>query len=371
MVVAIVKTNLKNIDSKITKALDLIGYKPQKKKILIKPNIAYATNPKSGIITHPKVVEALIKYLKKFNPEIIIGEGSAVGHNTMEVFEKVGYSKLAKKYNIKLLDLNNSERKEYSWKYGKIKLPKILEECEYINIPTFKTHTITTVTLGTKNQKGLLDLDTKKLFHNIGVNKSVRELANVIKPSLTIINGLYCLEGNSISLIRRSKKLNLIVVGKDLFEVDNIGLEIMGINPEKIKHFPIIKNIKTIGESIEEVKTKFTESQKTRKIFNLEFQLNGCSGCGVNTERTLRLMLKRPLLLLKFLYLAIFKNITFVSGHKLKKQLRENTKVIYLGNCTEAISQGEYLVGCPPDPNQILKAIKKISTTKDKFKNRK
>ncbi len=360
MTVSITKTNLSSIDKDLEKALTRLDYKPTKNKILIKPNLVYATDPKSGIITHPRVVEAVVKYLKQFNCEIIIAEGSAVGHNTIEVFKKTGYKKLAEKYHLKLLDLNTCERIEHKWKYGTIKLPKILEECEYINIPTLKTHTITGVTLGTKNQKGLLDYNTKKQFHTIGVNESVRELANVIQPSLTIINALYCLEGNSVSIFKsKGKNLNLLIIGKNMFEVDNIGLKITGIK-EEIKHFPIIPNIETIGEKLESVQQHFSEAQKIRRIFNMEFQMNGCSGCSVNMEQALKLLLKKPLLLAKFFYLAKFKNITFVSGFKLKQNLRPNTKVVYIGKCTKCISKDNFIYGCPPEPKDIIEAIKKL-----------
>ncbi|MFH1209761.1 MAG: DUF362 domain-containing protein [archaeon] len=359
MTVSILKTNMKDIDKKLASALKLINYKPKKKKILIKPNLVYASSPKSGIITHPRLIEALIKYLKNFNCEIIIAEGSAVGHNTEDVFVRTGYKEISDKYNVKLVDLNKVERKEVKWKYGKIKLPKLLDEYEYISVPTLKTHTITTVTLGTKNQKGLLDHNTKKLFHVIGVEEAVRALSDIIKPDLIIINGLYCLEGNSVSLIRKSKELGLIIAGTDLFEVDNIGLRIMEIDPKNIKHFPIIKDIKIVGEDLNKVKRKFEEPQRIRKIFNIEFQLNGCSGCSVNVERSMRMIIKNPFLLTKFLYLALLKKVTFVSGYRLKQDLRKGTKVIYIGNCTEKISGGNFIKGCPPDPREIINAIKR------------
>jgi len=360
MTVSITKTSLNTIDKDLKKTLTLLNYKPSKNKILIKPNLVYAADIKSGIITHPKVIESLIKYLKQFDCEIIIAEGSGVGHNTLQVFEKTGYKKLAKKFNVKLMDLNTCERIEHKWKYGTIKLPKIMEDCEYINVPTLKTHTITGVTLGTKNQKGLLDFNTKKQFHTIGVNESVRELANVIQPSLTIINALYCLEGNSVSIFKgEGKKLNLIIAGKNMFEVDNIGLKIMGIK-EEIKHFPIIEDIEVIGEKIENVKQHFSEAQKIRRIFNMEFQLNGCSGCSVRMEETLKQLIKKPLILAKFLYLAKFKNITFVSGYKLKQNLRPGTKVVYIGKCTKCISKDDFVYGCPPDSKEIINAIKNL-----------
>jgi uncharacterized protein (DUF362 family) len=360
MTVSIKKTNLKNIDKDLDTLLKLIKYKPKKNTVLIKPNLVYGAKSNSGIITHPILVEALIKYLIKQNCKIIIAEGSAVGHPTDKVFKKTGYDKLAKKYNIELLDLNKAEKVEKDWKFGKIKIPKIFEDVEYINVPTLKTHTITTVTLGTKNQKGMLDWPTKKRFHTIGVDKSVRALADIIQPDLTLINALYCLEGNSISFFNTGKKLNLMIASQNMFEADTIGTKIMDIDTNKIKHFEIIKDIEVKGEKLEKIKTKFSEAQKVRKILNIEFQMNGCSGCSVNMERTMKAMLKQPLVLLKFLYLALFKKLTFVSGHEYKQPLRKGTKVIYVGICTNKLSNNKYVKGCPPTPQAIIEAIKKI-----------
>ena len=77
MVVGIVKSTSKDVKENLNKLLDLIKYKPQKKKVFIKPNIVDALSPRSAVIVDPKIVLALYEILQERGfSEIIIGEGT-------------------------------------------------------------------------------------------------------------------------------------------------------------------------------------------------------------------------------------------------------------------------------------------------------
>ncbi len=78
--VAICRSTYHNVNDKIEEMFGLINYVPKKDNIFIKPNIVDAESPKTGIITSPKVVEAIILYFRKYYPDnkITIGEGPAV-----------------------------------------------------------------------------------------------------------------------------------------------------------------------------------------------------------------------------------------------------------------------------------------------------
>ncbi len=75
-------------------------------------------------------------------------------------FKKTGYSDLAKKHGIELLNLNRSEIVRY-----KVQKPLAIEEFKIakevfsgykiINIPVMKVHNATEITLAMKNLKGL------------------------------------------------------------------------------------------------------------------------------------------------------------------------------------------------------------------------
>ncbi len=115
--VSIVTANYENIEKQLKQSLESINYQPKKKKFLIKPNIVGPKDPDSPVITNPKVVIALIKFLKPFAEEIVIGEGSVAGTPTTKAFKAAGYEEIAKKYGVKLLDFDNCKRIEKEWKY--------------------------------------------------------------------------------------------------------------------------------------------------------------------------------------------------------------------------------------------------------------
>ena len=60
-----------------------------------------------------------------------------------------------------------------------------------------KTHLQTMVSLGVKNQKGLIPMETKKIFHKKDLHAYIFELSKVVQPTLTLVDAIYCIEESS------------------------------------------------------------------------------------------------------------------------------------------------------------------------------
>jgi uncharacterized protein (DUF362 family) len=148
--VAIVKCKTykqKEVDKAVKKALELANIEiPKRKKVLIKPNIV-GSFKKSQIATttHPSIIEAICKILKKNNCKIYIGESSFT--NTPCAFRDSGIEKVAKKYGKliifeqdKLMKIKDSKAKVLK----SFHLSKTLKNVDLIiNIPKLKTHQLT------------------------------------------------------------------------------------------------------------------------------------------------------------------------------------------------------------------------------------
>lgn len=87
-----------------------------------------------------ELVEEVLKYcLKNKNPvaEVFIAEG-ADGEDTTDLFNKLGYNKLAEKYPIGLIDLNTADVEETRsfrfTKFQEIMYPKVLKESFVISL---------------------------------------------------------------------------------------------------------------------------------------------------------------------------------------------------------------------------------------------
>lgn len=361
MAVSIVRADFKNVKEKIKEAIGLINYKPTKNKIFIKPNIVNSYgSPDNGVVTHPKVLEAILECFADY--EVVIGEGSAVGQNTDEVLQVTGIKKLANKYGVKVLNLDTAERQEVKWKYGSLKIPKIVFTHEYINVPKMKTHHTTQVTLSLKNQKGLLFPKDKKWFHLQNLNDCINALAQVIKPNLVIVDGIICLEGNGPGdVVGKRKYLGLILAGQNAIEVDNVCCQIMGFKVKDIPHIPYVEHIETKGIPLVKVISPFLPPLDPLKKYNCYVHsYQPCSGCLETLSLSLNIIKKSPHKLLRFIKVGVIGRLDFITGINSCLPQNYGKRVICVGDCAKKCAKENNLpliVGCPPLPEKVVKEI--------------
>lgn len=369
------KYDVKSFEHLIIDAIKDLGLNLQNKKTaVLKPNIVIPATADSAIITHPAIVEALINVLREFGfGDIIIAEGSGVGADEIKAFELSGYSKLAAKKNVKLINLNKAERIELKWKYGTIRLPKIVLESDlYINMPKMKTHGQTAVTLAMKNQKGLLSRADKQKFHKLGLHEPLVELAKVVKPHLTIVDAVEGMEGEG-PLNGKKKKVGALVIGTNQVEADIVCCDIMGIDHRKVDH--IMEGIRynlgsevpdLIGVDIKEFRTNFKQAnEKYGKFLNVYSWRNpyACSMCIDSFSLAVKSSIWSPkywlTFLPKFTYYAVLKHLYIIQG--MHAEIPDvKGKVICLGDCTKEIAEENNLThieGCPPNSKDILENL--------------
>jgi uncharacterized protein (DUF362 family) len=151
----------------------------------------------------------------------------------------------------------------------RIRVPKIVADSAIINSAKLKTHRQTGVTLGMKNMFGLLPDKFKAKYHAFNISKVVVDINSVLKPSLTVVDGFYGLEG-PCPVSGYPVKMNLITAGREVVAVDATACRVMGIDPFEIYHIRQAyekefgemtqDRIQLVGNSIEEVARKFRRS---------------------------------------------------------------------------------------------------------------
>jgi len=255
---------------------DLNAVLSTEKPILIKPNYITAQHPSTGITTDSRVVEGVVKFLKEHGKnDIIIGEGSGWA-DTFEAFKVAGIDKISEKWKVKLVDLNKDVFVEVyppnPLALKKVRVAKTALESVIISVPKLKVHRLATVTLGIKNMMGALA--SKGSMHNGRLNENIADLASVLKPSLTVIDGVIAGEGHETS--GNPVKMDLVIAGTDPVAVDAVGAAVMDIQPAEVKHLVLaerkglgtcrLENIEVIGEPIEKVKRKFRRSISSKIV---------------------------------------------------------------------------------------------------------
>jgi uncharacterized protein (DUF362 family) len=229
----------------IKKGLDFFE-KPCEKKIVIKPNLII--DKPSPTTTPYETIEALTKYYLENGYEVIIAEGSGWS-DTFQAYKKLGYFKIAEKYGVKLIDLNNDNFEILEDKKAlflkKFELPLTLKNSFVISVPILKEHSITGVTLSLKNMLGATlgekaRIAKKGRFHK-KLDESIVDINSYIKPKLAIIDGRIAGIGGELGAI--PKELNVMIFSNDLVAADAIGASYLGKNPLNIKHLKLAQEI--------------------------------------------------------------------------------------------------------------------------------
>ena len=361
--VGITRTSLENLERDVEELLELIGYVPSKAKILLKPNIVVASPPEDGDITHPRVVEALIGYFKKRKKEVVVAEGTGIFGTDKEfeiLLRTTGYDRIRDQLGVPIINLDQAKMEQIPWRYGSIPLPKLLKEYEYINVPTMKTHLQATVSLGVKNQKGLIPMETKKIFHKKDLHACIIELSKVIQPTLTVVDAIYCIEGTGPTgpPIGEVKRMDLLVAGKDMMSVDNVCVQIMGFQVKDIRHLKSVDNIQVLGEKVEEVRSQFKRPMAffSRDHFVVHMDEKACTMCTVSFYKALSKILFTPELREQLETREDLRDINIIMGPS-NSVSEMGTCTLCLGDCAAkpATKTGLPLIkGCHPDYREIV-----------------
>lgn len=293
----------------LERAVDLCngleGLKPDD-NILIKPNGVWGGTkklPPFGVVTTSVIMENLLCLLKERGfKNIVIGEGTVtnkeVGSTTAMAYKWSGIERVAKKYNVPLIDFNSEPYERVDLDGIKVKIAKRALDADFlINMPVLKTHVQAKVSLGMKNLKGCLALQSKKRFHRHDLSRLIALLNMHLKSSLTIIDGIYAMERGPI-FIGDAHRMNAIIAGRDVFSCDIVGAMLLDINPEEVGYlkefssltgrFLDINAVNVMGDKISDMAKKLEWELDYNDIFK-KYGISGvliqcpgetmCSGC--------------------------------------------------------------------------------------------
>jgi len=303
---------------KIKRALknaEILKINFKNKRVLLKVSLNKGGPPERVLNTHPVFVKHIVELLNELGAKVYVGDSSGVYGYTQYFFYKSGIAQVCKTTKAKLVNFEATPLFGINTSFGKFYIPKILREVDFIvSVPKLKTHMLTTYSGAIKNIIGCLPGAQKSDLHIRSSTypdfvRNVIELVKIIKPSFTIIDGIWGMEGNGPTKGRKIRS-KVIITSKDLVAADVVACRIIGINPNKVLTNVLgakanlgtndLSKIKVAGESIESVAVKFEEPKKPLKykilildkIFNLikkrvthlQVKQELCSLCGTCLE---------------------------------------------------------------------------------------
>ncbi|MHB8205125.1 MAG: DUF362 domain-containing protein [Desulfomonilaceae bacterium] len=228
-----------------------LGRVPKTAKVFIKPNVVFwsksVTFPKWGVITTSRVVADVVKLLVEHGlKDITIGEGTVVldpkDKETQEdAYRSLGYRSLEQQYGIKCVNIFDRPFEKVDLGGG-LSLnfnTDILNSDLVIDLPVLKTHAQAVVSLGIKNLKGTIDINSRKKCHNVDGNRDlhfyVSKLSQKFPNLLTIIDGIYSNERGP-AFDGKARRSDLLIASWDILSADFVGSTILGHSPEQVPH---------------------------------------------------------------------------------------------------------------------------------------
>ena len=256
----VARVKFTDYETSVTKALGLIeaaGGLPQTGLVIIKPNLTNADAP--PVTTSVKAAEAVYKYCRSLSKaEIAIGEGCGSGI-TADTFKANGYTRLADKYGIKLIDFNEEKatvlKRKDTLQLKQLYVPEIIKDAFIISLPVLKDHCFTVTTVAMKNMFGIAPAPfyrgswNKSKLHSPSTHKSVVDICLYKKPDLCVVDASVALSGTHLS--GKCRNLGLILASFDPVAVDAVGSELLGHNPKKIQYLTLADGLLGSLDNIE------------------------------------------------------------------------------------------------------------------------
>ncbi|MBC8469472.1 MAG: DUF362 domain-containing protein [Planctomycetes bacterium] len=256
----VAKVKFADYQTSIARALDLINAPaalPQQGLIIIKPNLTNSSPP--PVTTSVDAAEAVYIYCKaRTKAEIVIADGCGSG-TTHKVFKTLGYTDLADRYRLKLIDLNDAEtitlKNDNAHQLKEFHMPRIVKNAFVISLPVLKDHSFTKTTIAMKNMFGIAPGRfyagswNKSKLHSPSTDKSVVDVCLYKKPDLSVVDASVALEGMHLS--GQHKKIGLILAGFDPVAIDTIGSTLLGHDPKKMPYLTLSNGLHGSMENIE------------------------------------------------------------------------------------------------------------------------
>lgn len=364
--------------------------------VFLKPNIVFWTRsvefPKWGVLTTSRVVHDLVHLLKERGIEhITIGEGTVVYDpkdvgTAAHAFESLGYGSLEKRYGVKFVNVFERPFEKVDVGDGVVLNfnTDIVHSDFVVNVPVLKTHAQTVVSLGIKNIKGTIDINSRKKCHSPDPEKDlhymISKLANKLPPSLTIVDGIFSNERGP-AFDGRIRRSDLLVASADMLSADKVGAKILGYEASDVPHLVHaarsqgrtcdLSDLEIVGESIDDVSMHLgytfdyneagtlpqpLEKMGIKGLSYPKYDLSMCTYCSMLTGTVLTAVAHawkgRP-----------WDDVEILTG-KVMKPTPGRKHTILLGKCMYAANKNNPDINdmiavktCPPSIEGVVKAL--------------
>ena len=255
----------RDYERSVAEALDGVGAAATiaaQSKIILKPNVINDSPP--PVTTPPACVEAVLDYCRaSSDAEIVIAEGCG-GLDTHVAFEKLGYTDLARRKGVQLVDLDGEDTVELRnppLQYlPEFHMPRCLTDDFLISIPVLKAHSMAKVTLTLKSMIGIAPAKhycasyyRKSALHgrnNRELHRYIVELNQYRKPDLSVLDATVGMAESHLGGRRCKPPVNKVLASFDPVAIDAAGARLLGLDWRKIDHIRLANGLLGTAEEL-------------------------------------------------------------------------------------------------------------------------
>lgn len=235
-------------EEKLTQLMTMMNgiesYISPNEKIVLKINLLQAQRPEKAVTTHPILVAAVARMVKKAGGHPIIADSPGAGYKRKaldRIYRTCGIYEAAEDSGIEV-NLDTTYR-IVSYPEGKLikrfeVISPVLEADGIFNLCKLKTHVFMHMTGAIKNNFGVIPGTTKPGYHMKLHDKGrfanmLLDLAGYVSPRLSIMDAVVALEGEGPGSSGDPRHVGLLLAARSPLALDVVAGEIIGLKREE------------------------------------------------------------------------------------------------------------------------------------------
>lgn len=231
------------IASIVREGMEELGVKPHGRTML-KPNTVIA-HPEifPHAFTRAEFLDGVLSAIRQRGEAISrldVGERSGITIPTRWCFRQAGYIPAIKRHGARAVYFDESKQVPVTLTSPKrmrdlIFVPKPVAETDFfVNLPKFKAHPWTRLTLSLKNYIGIQDDRHRLLDHNTFLEHKIADLQEVKQSDFIAVDAV--IAGQKMMLTPTPFSMGAIVMGTNSCAVDTVGCHMVGVDPDDLIH---------------------------------------------------------------------------------------------------------------------------------------
>lgn len=244
-------------------------------RVVLKPNLVEYSSERP-INTDARLLAATIDAFRRAGArEVVVAEGPGHRRDTEGLVEHTGLGPLLAERGARFVDLNVDATREMALArnytgLGALRIGRtVLDAALVVSVAKLKTHHWAGATLTMKNLFGVVPGSVygwpKNPLHWGGVEQSIVDLWDNVRPGFGIIDGVVGMEGDG-PIMGTAVPMGVVLMGDNLPAVDATAARLMGLVPER---FSYLRAASRLGGTVADVRVERTGDDIDPRAFQV------------------------------------------------------------------------------------------------------